>query len=460
MKTFIIIWIGQIFSLLGTAISHFGIRIWAYEAGGGQATPLTWIGLAFTIPMIIFTPVVGVLVDRANRKLLMILSDLSAALVSLVMLLLYTTGTLQVWHLYILAFIGGAFQSFQWPAYSAAISTMLDKKHYTRANAMLEMVGSASHIFAPMIASALLISLGGWITTRYPAFAAGLSGQPGMLGLLLLDLCTAGIAIGTLLVVQIPQPEPSESTPQERGNFWHQARYGFQYILERPGLLSLQLVFLCGNFFASLGYSVFDPMILARTGSDTASFGIIQTAGAVGALGGGLVISAWGGFKRRTHGVLLGWGLLGLSMVALGMGQHLRAWIPIMLIAGLFSPLLNASNQGIWQSKVPPDKQGRVFASRRLIAWGIMPLSQFLAGPLADRVFEPALQHHATVRWLAGWAVGTGPGAGMGLQFVLAGLCAALVGFGGYLFPTLRDAESSLPDYDAVPDLNAGAANA
>ena len=451
MRTFIIIWIGQIFSLLGTAISHFGIRIWAYEASGGKATPLTWIGVAFTSAMIIFTPLVGVLVDRANRKLMMMLSDLAAAFASLALLLLFVTGALQVWHLYIIAFIAGTFQGFQWPAYSAAISTMLDKKHYTRANAMLQMVGPASNVFAPMIASALLISLGQWITTRYPAFAEGLSGQPGMVGLLAVDLASAASAIGTLLVVHIPQPEPSESTPEERGNFWQQAKFGFQYIFERPSLLSLQLVFLIGNFFSNLGYAVFDPMILARTDSNTAIFGTIQTVGALGAVGGGLVISAWGGFKRRTHGVLLGWSCFGIVMIALGMGRSLAAWIPIMAISGLFGPLINASNQAIWQAKVPPDKQGRVFASRRLIAWAVSPLSQFFAGPVADRVFEPLMSGTVNVPALAGWAVGTGEGAGMGLQFVLAGLLSAIVGFGGYLFPTVRNAEDMLPDHDEIP---------
>jgi MFS family permease len=127
MKAFTLIWIGQVLSLLGTAISNFGMQFWIFDASGGRATPMTRIGLLFTLPMVIFSPFVGVLVDKSNRKLMMMLSDLAAALITLVVLILFSTGTLEIWHLYITAFIGGTFQGFQWPAYSAAITTMLDK---------------------------------------------------------------------------------------------------------------------------------------------------------------------------------------------------------------------------------------------------------------------------------------------------------------------------------------------
>ncbi len=127
MTAFTIIWVGQILSLLGTAVGQFGLRLWVFDASGGQATPMTLIGFFFFVPMVAF-PLVGVLVDRANRKLMMMLSDLAAALTTLFVLILFATGHLQVWHLYITAFITGTFQGFQWPAYSAAITTMLDRR--------------------------------------------------------------------------------------------------------------------------------------------------------------------------------------------------------------------------------------------------------------------------------------------------------------------------------------------
>ena len=254
MTAFIVIWIGQILSLLGTAVSQFGLTLWAFDASGGLATPLTRIGFAFTLAMIAFTPIVGVLVDRANRKLMMMLSDLAAAFTTLIVLILYLTGSLEIWHLYITAFISGTFQGFQWPAYSAAISTMLDKKDYTRANAMLEMTGPASNILAPMLAGALIVPLGAVVTRIFaPEFVARLSGQPGLLALLVIDLISAAFAIGSLLFVHIPQPEKSEAGEKAQSSFWREAVFGFGYIFKRPSLLGLQLVFLVAQFFQFVG---------------------------------------------------------------------------------------------------------------------------------------------------------------------------------------------------------------
>lgn len=452
MTAFMVIWIGQILSLLGTAVSQFGLTLWAFDASGGLATPLTRIGFAFTLAMIAFTPIVGALVDRANRKLMMMLSDLAAALTTLIVLILYLTGNLEIWHLYITAFISGTFQGFQWPAYSAAISTMLDKKDYTRANAMLEMTGPASNILAPMMAGALIGPLGAVVTHMFaPDFVARLSGQPGLLALLAIDLVSAAFAIGSLLFVHIPQPERSAAGAQAQSNFLQEAFFGFGYIFKRPSLLGLQLVFLIGNFFSAIGFSVFAPMILSRTNSNELIFGSIQTAFSVGGIVGGLAIGAWGGFKRRVHGVLIGWALSGLGMMGLGLSQALIGWLIAGVFTALISPLINSSNQAIWQAKVPPDVQGRVFATRRLIAWLVSPLAQFIAGPLADKVFEPAMQGNGALTSVFGWLVGTGPGAGIGLQVTLAGACAIIVGLGAYLFPVIRNAEDILPDHDAAP---------
>jgi len=456
MTAFMIIWGGQILSLLGTAIGQFGLTLWAFDASGGQATPLALIGFFFTTSMLIFTPVVGVMVDRANRKMMMMLSDLAAALVTVFILILYLSGDLQIWHLYVGAFVAGTFQGFQWPAYSAAISTMLDKKHYTRANAMLETAGSASGILAPVLAGALIGPLGIVVSnTLDPAFVANLSGKPGLLGLLAIDLLSAAFAIGSLLFVHIPQPDHSTAGEQARGNFIHEAKFGFGYIFKQPSLLGLQSLFMIGNFFSSLGFSIFAAMILARTGSDELAFGSVQTAAAVGGVVGGVAIGVWGGFKRRVHGVLIGWAISGLSMVGLGMSQTLPGWLMASFCTSLVIPLINGSNQAIWQAKVPPDIQGRVFASRRMIAWIINPISQLIAGPLADRVLEPAMQAGGALAPVFGRFTGSGAGAGMGLQFTLAGIFALLIGLSGYLIPVIRNAEDLLPDHDVAPIVTA-----
>ena len=430
MTAFIVIWIGQILSLLGTAVSNFGLTLWAWEITG-KATSLTLVGFFFTLPMVALSPIVGVLVDRANRKLMMMLSDLAAAVTTLFILILYLSGDLQIWHLYIASFIGGTFQGFQFPAYSAAISTMLDKKHYARANSMLEMAGAASGIFAPMLAGALI-------------------GPLGLRGLLTIDLASASFAIGSLLFVHIPQPTTSETGQQAQGNFWKQAIYGFEYIFKRPSLLGLQTIFLSANFFFSIAFSVLAPMILGRTNNDEVIFGSVQSAFAVGGLVGGLVMSIWGGPKRRIHGLLLGLAATGIPLYFLGAGQSLPIWLIAAFILTAIIPMLNGSSQAIWQAKVPPDVQGRVFATRRLIAMLVSPLARLISGPLADNVFEPAMQSSGAMAPIFASLVGTGSGAGIGLMFVICGIFALAVPLIGYMIPLIRNVEDILPDHDTI----------
>jgi MFS family permease len=431
MVGFTIVWIGQVVSLLGTAMSNFALTLWAYEVTG-KATPLALVGFFFVTPQVVLGPFVGVLVDRGNRRLMMMLSDLAAAFSTVIVLTLHATGNLQVWHLYVTATISGTFQGFQWPAYSTAITLMLPKEQYARANGMLEMAGRASGVVAPLLAGALI-------------------GPLGLIGILIIDLVSAGAAIGTLLFAHIPQPPTTEAGVEGEGSFLREAAYGFRYIFARPSLLGLQTVFLVTNFFSGLAFSILAPMILARTGMDELIFGSVQSAGAIGGVVGGLLMSIWGGPKRRVHGVLLSFFCAGwLGQVVLGLGQGLPVWATGMFLRAFFSPIINGSNQAIWQAKVAPDVQGRVFTARMFIAWLVSPISQLLAGPLADQVLEPAMAEGGSLAPVFGRLVGTGTGAGMGLLVVVTGLMVALAGLGGYLSPVVRNAEDILPDHDIV----------
>jgi hypothetical protein len=162
-------------------------------------------------------------------------------------------------------------------------------------------------------------------------------------------------------------------------------------------------------------------------------------------------MSVWGGPKRRVHGVLLGWfwaSILGQTL--LGMGRTLPVWSVAIFLFSFFVPVINGSNQAIWQSKVAPDVQGRVFTTRRLIAWLVTPLSRLLAGPLVDYILEPAMAEGGGLAAAFGWLVGEGTGAGMGLLFVVTGVLAALAGLSGYLFPAVRDVEEILPDHEVA----------
>ncbi|MCA9977946.1 MAG: hypothetical protein KC413_19430, partial [Anaerolineales bacterium] len=178
--------------------------------------------------------------------------------------------------------------------------------------------------------------------------------------------------------------------------------------------------------------------------------GYAQTAGAVGGLIGGIAMSAWGGFKKRVHGVLIGWMISGIGMATLGLTGGLPIWIIGMVVGALVIPLVNGSNQAIWQAKVAPDVQGRVFSVRRLIAWAVIPLANLLVIPLTDGWLEPAMREGGSLVNLFSWLVGNGPGAGIGILFVFCGMIASLVGLSGYLFAVIRNAEAILPDHDEL----------
>ncbi len=435
MLGFTIVWIGQIVSLLGTSMTTFALTIWAYEITG-TATALALVGFFFVTPMLVFSPLAGAIVDRQDRKLMMMLSDLASGITTIAVLILFLAGLLQIWHLYLAAAIQGTFQTFQWPAYSAAISVMIPKEQYGRANGMLSLAESGSNIFAPLLAGALL-------------------GIVGLAGILSIDIVTFVFAIGALLLVHIPKPKITAEGRLSQGSIWSEAAYGFRYIVKRPSLLGLQTVFMLGNFFFSIPFAILAAMILASTSNNEIIFGSVSSAGAIGAVVGGLIMSAWGGPKRMVHGVLAGWAISSLlGVVLMGLGNSLPVWAIASFCGAFFIPIINGSNQAIWQAKVAPDLQGRVFSIRRLIAWFVNPAAMLIAGPLADRVFEPAMQTNSGLSQMFSGLVGTGPGAGMSLIFIFSGLMAMMVGIGGYFIPIIRNAETLLPDHDTMPDVS------
>jgi MFS family permease len=393
-----------------------------------------FVQVAYITPFLLMSPIAGVMVDRYDRKLMMMVSDIAGGLASLIMLVLYATGHLQFWHLYIASVVKGIGTTFQWPAYSAAISTLIPKEQYGRANGMMSLVEAGPGVVSPLLAGALLPFIG-------------------VSGILLADTLTFAVAIIALLLVYIPNPPRRAEDSESQESFWKQAIFGFKYIFARPSLLGLQLVFFVSNLFAGIGITVLAPMILARTSQNTVALGSVESAGAIGMVAGGIMMSAWGGFKRRVHGVLLGMAFTSLfEGVLLGLGRATSMWIPMMFLAGLFVPLINGSNQAIWQAKVAPDLQGRVFSSRRLIAWFTNPIAPIIGGTTADYLLEPMMKSQSNgFARLMEPAFGSRPGSGMALLLFLCGFIGILAGLGGYFFQAIRDAEDTLPDHDATP---------
>ena len=428
-RAFTLIWLGQLVSLIGTGMTRFALTIWAYNETG-SATVLSMVAFFSFAPTILLSPVAGALVDRWNRKLVMAISDLAAGLSTVGLLMLFASGNLQIWHLYVAGAWASAFEAFQFPAFSAAITMIVPKKEFARASAMLSLAQSASGIIAP-IAAGFMLSVTSMNT------------------ILRIDIVTFSFAVLMIVIVHIPKPKRSAEGVAARGSLWQESVFGFQYIFSRPSLLGMQMVFFFVNLFSMAAIVLMPPLILAVTESNEAILSIVQAAAGVGGVVGGVWLSAWGGPKRKVHGVFMGMILAGIfGQALLGLGQSLIVWIVGSFFFMFFLPLINSSNQAIWQIKVPADVQGKVFAVRRLIAQITGPVAMILCGPLADRVFEPAMQPDGALAPVFGGLVGTGTGAGISLMFVILGILVAIVGLSAYAFPFIREIEVLLPDIE------------
>ena len=270
---------GQAISILASSMTGFALSIWVFQKTS-SATSLGIMATAFTLPYLLIIPLAGVLVDRYNRKLMMAVSDLAAGLGTLAILVLFATGRLEVWHFYVVNVVIGLGNAFQWPAYSAAITTMVPKEHYGRANGMMTFVQAGPGIVAPLLAGALLPVIG-------------------LNGILLLDVATFVLAIGALLLVHVPPPVRTADGEAGKGSFWHEATYGFKYIFARPSLLGYVIMLFVANLFLGFPNSVQVPLVLSRTANSSIALGAVQTAGAISWTVGSLLMSTWGGFRRR-----------------------------------------------------------------------------------------------------------------------------------------------------------------
>lgn len=434
MRTFLIIWAGQLISLVGSGMTGFALGVWIYQASG-EATPLVLVALFDSLPNFLFSPVVGALVDRINRRKLMLIADSLAAVVTFILFLLYSNGLLEVWHLYIGALLSSTFALFQRLAYQTSVSVLVPREQFGRANSLAQTAESVSIIVAPILGGILFVFIG-------------------IQGIFLIDFATFLIAATILLFVRIPTPK---SSGEGRRSLFAEIREGFDFLRSRGGLVSLAVFIMVLNIFVSACGVLITPMVLSF--SDPQTLGIVQSASGVGLLLGGIWASAWGGPKRKVLGICLSAFSSGVALAATGFRQE-AVWIAAGLFVFMFPiTLLNSSIRAIVQSKVPVNMQGRVFSLIFTLARTGVPLAYLAAGPLADRVFEPAMQ--AGGAWANSWVaqlLGTGPGRGVGLMFVIGGIGMLAITSLMYSYPRMRFVEKELPD--APTEVTSEAANA
>jgi MFS family permease len=436
MNTFLTIWLGQVVSLVGSGLTGFALGVWVFEQTG-SATQFALIGLSAVLPRVILSPLAGAVVDRWDRRRVMILSDVGAGLGTLVIVLLLRTHQLEsqgpsfgIWPIYALTFVNAAFGTLQWPAFAATTSLLVAKESLGRANGLVQLGQAASEILAPASAGVLM-------------------GIIQLEGVILIDVGTFVFAVITLLLVRFPKPETSAHREPGRTALWHDLTLGWRYISARPGLKGLLLFFAVVNFLWGMVGALITPMILSWTSSD--ELGLIIAIAGAGMLAGSLLMSVWGGPRRRINGVLNLELLSGICFMLMGMRPSF--WL---VAAGAFGAHVTIAvvfgcNQAIWQSKVAPEVQGRVFATQQMLARAAAPLAYLLAGPLADQVFTPLLTVDGPLASGIGQILGTGSGRGIGLIFLLMGVVKVAVAVIGRWSPHIRKIEDELPDAILVP---------
>lgn len=427
MQVFTLVWFGQFISIMGTSMTKFALMIWAYEKVG-TATTTALLGFSSLLPYVILSPIAGVIVDRFDRKKIMILSDLLSGIVSIMILILFITGNLEVWHLFITEGLLGAFESFQIPAYSSAITMLIPKDKYTRASGMRSFSSYASQVFAPILGGFLVITVG-------------------IKGVLIVDIITFIIATLALIIVNIPNPEVKEEV---RGSMWEELKFGVNYLIQRKGLFQLMMIFLAMNFLATMTYfGILPAMILARTGNNKMILASVQAALGIGGVVGSLAVSFMGAPRKKVLTMLMAAAssyLLG--DIFLGIGSTTVVWYVAAFLSSLVLPFVMGPQNALWQSKVEPQLQGRVFSIRGMLQTGSMPLGYLVGGFLADNFFEPAMLSGGSLNSIFGWLVGSGKGSGMALMFAINGVLGFIICVGGYFLKDVRNLEDNLQDYD------------
>jgi DHA3 family macrolide efflux protein-like MFS transporter len=426
MKTFFLIWAGELISMIGSGMTAFALGVWIYQQTG-RATPFALVAFGSQLPRILLSPVAGTLVDRWDRRKVMILADTGSALLTLGVAIMLTFSNLQIWHIFTMVILSSCFSAFQEPAYTASITMLVPKKELGRASGLVQTGQSLETLLSPVLAGILFVAVG-------------------LPGIIMIDFITFFFAVGALLVVRIPQPEYVASEQSgARATVLQDAIFGLKYLLARTGLLGLLIYFALVNFFLNISVVLSGPLVLSF--STAAGLGIVQTASGAGMLIGSILLSAWGGPKRRVPGII-GFILLG-SCGLLLMG--LRPSV-VVIAAGFFLllfsiPLASGPSQALFQSKVAPGVQGRVFAIRMMISRSMMPLAFLLAGPLSDKIFEPLMQSGGRLTQIGlGNLLGAGPGRGTGLIFIIAATILILASLGAFMYKPIRNLEDDLPD--------------
>jgi DHA3 family macrolide efflux protein-like MFS transporter len=414
-RSFLLVWAGQLVSSVGSALSSFALGLWVLRSTG-STTLFAMTFIATTIPSILVSPFAGAVVDRLDRRRIMMSCDALSAASIIALAGLLATGRLAVWHIYVVAGSTSLLDSFRSPAFSASVPLIAKRDQLPRANAMVQSGRAAASIFGPLLAGVLVNSI---------AFR----------GVLLVDALTFLVGMVTLAGAKIPYSSPARG--DNGSDLLQEAATGWRYIQSRSGLLGLLGLFGFTHFAFAVADVLIAPLLLSF--STPEMVGLQFAISGCGLLVGGLVMTALGGLAKQMNGVLLFTALGGICLAAHGVRPSfvLIAATGFVLFATL--PVIDASSTSLWQSKVPTYLQGRCFAIRQLLLNFAMTLGYCLAGPLSDYVCEPLLRKGGLLANSVGSVIGVGQGRGIGLMFIILGASMTAVALKASSVPAIRE---------------------
>ena len=421
-RSFLIVWVGQFISTLGSSLTSFVAAWWVFEQTG-SATQFALTMLFTVLPFIVFSPFAGIVVDRYSRRQVMFLADVVAAVSSAFLLALLLLAQLDVWHVYLATFINAVANVFQGPAYKASISLLVPKARLARANGLVQLSAASGRITAPLLAGFLISTLG-------------------LAGVIGLDLITFAIALSTLLVVRFPRFNNQVTGTKKM--VWRDLLIGWQYLIHRRGLLGLTLLNTFYNFLNNFGLILTTPLLLSL--GSPKMLGVVLSIGGSGMVLGSIFMATWGPTRHLVK-VNLGFLLLsGVGIVMVGLRPS-----PLLIALGLFIfyfsfAVAGAAGSTLFQRKVALEVQGQVFATKQLLSFVAEPFAYLMVGPLAEFVFGPLLVSGGAWSSTVGRLVGVGPTRGMGFLTVLTGLLIVMITAAVYLIPSVRRLEDELLD--------------
>lgn len=400
---FFTIWSGQAISLLGSQLVQFAL-IWHLTVETGSATVLATATLVALLPQVVLGPFVGALVDRWNRRVIMILADSAIALATVGLAILFALDLIEIWHIYLLMFVRSLGGGFHGPAMAASTSLMVPQEHLTRVQGINQTLNGGLNVISAPLGAIML-------------------GLLPIQGILAIDVGTAVIAILPLFFIDVPQPQRGEQ-PDLAGRgaptFLQDFRAGLRYVLSWPGLLILLGMAALINFLLTPAFSLVPLLVKDYFGGDALQLGWVNSALGIGVILGGLTLGIWGGFKRRMHTALLGLFGIGLGNLLISQAPPSALLLVVLaaFIVGFMQSLANGPIVAVLQAAVDPQMQGRVFTLTTSVAAGMAPLGLAIAGPLADY---------------------------MGVQtwFLIGGLACVLMGVAALFIPAVVNIEQS-----------------